>query len=74
MEAPSLSSKFSRFMKKNVVFVVMIPLIGAIHLGWMKLQEVDKFVSKEERRELPLLEGARAVKNKVSELAQPSES
>jgi len=43
-------------MKKNVVFVVMIPLIGAIHLGWMKLQEVDKFVSKEERRELPLLE------------------
>ena len=56
MESASFQSKLARFAKKNVVLIVMLPIIGGIHYGWVKLQEVDKFVKKHERRELPIIE------------------
>lgn len=56
METASFQSKFSRFVKKNVVMIVMLPIIGGIHWGWIRIQEVEKFVPKTEKRELPILE------------------
>jgi len=74
MEVTSFQAKFSRFVKKNVVMIIMLPVIGGIHWGWLKLQEIEKFVSKEQKRELPIIEGATFVKDKVVKIVQPSES
>jgi len=36
--------------------IVMIPAMVSIHWGWSKLQNVEVFVPKEDRRELPIIE------------------
>ena len=47
---------FLRFTKRNLVMIVMIPAMVSIHWGWSKLQNVEVFVPKEDRRELPIIE------------------
>lgn len=47
--------KVSKFTKRNIVLVVMVPVLVSLHLGWSVLQNVEHFVSKEEKRELPIM-------------------
>ena len=54
MEA-SWKQKCSKFVKRNIVMIVMVPVLVSMHWGWMKLQDVEKFVAPHEKRELPLL-------------------
>ncbi|XP_064551270.1 uncharacterized protein LOC135437285 [Drosophila montana] len=49
MPAPQKQSFFSR----NIVAVVMIPTLIAVHLGWKILQENRKLVTVEEQIDLP---------------------
>lgn len=41
------------FISKNLVVLVMVPVIIGSHYGWSKLQGVDYLVSPEERKKLP---------------------
>ncbi|CAG2057062.1 unnamed protein product [Timema podura] len=43
------------FLNRNIVAVVMIPSIVLIHWGWLKLQDVEALVKKEEKKDLPVL-------------------
>lgn len=43
-----------QFMKKNLVVLIMVPMIVGAHYGWYKLQQVDALVSQEERNKLPI--------------------
>lgn len=53
---PTIKARLSLFVKNNIVTLVMVPAIITIHWGWSKLQNVDRFVSKEDRRELPVIQ------------------
>lgn len=37
------------FFKNNIVIIVMLPVIGAIHYGWMQMQD------QSDRKELPII-------------------
>ena len=50
------ASKWSIFFKKNIVLIVMVPMIGAIHWGWMELQNVEGFKNSDKKRELPIFQ------------------
>nr|CAD7444807.1 unnamed protein product [Timema bartmani] len=58
---PTVLSKMSpavrlfAFLNRNIVAVVMIPSIVLIHWGWLKLQDVEALVKKEEKKDLPVL-------------------
>lgn len=41
------------FISKNMVALVMVPVIIGGHYGWYKLQGVDTLVSENERKNLP---------------------
>lgn len=43
-----------QFVSKNLVAIVMVPLIFGAHYGWYKLQDVDSLVSAEEKNKLPI--------------------
>lgn len=52
-------SQFGRireFVNRNLVSIVMVPSIIALHWGWLKLQDVEVLVSPEEKRNLPIIE------------------
>ncbi|XP_050664234.1 uncharacterized protein LOC126964944 [Leptidea sinapis] len=42
-----------QFINKNMVAIVVVPLIIGAHYGWMHLQTVDVLVSKDDRKKLP---------------------
>lgn len=46
-------SRVLNFLRRNVVFVVCIPSIAAIHYGWYNLQFDEDFVPESERRVNP---------------------
>ena len=39
----------NEFIKRNLVMIVMIPVIGGIHYGWMKMND------QADRKELPIV-------------------
>lgn len=41
------------FLSKNVVMVVMLPVLVGAHYGWYKLQAVDDLVPAKDRSKLP---------------------
>nr|CAH7716188.1 unnamed protein product [Callosobruchus chinensis] len=43
-------------MNNNIVFLVGIPLIAAVHYGWYKLQGDPRLVPVEQRKGLPFAE------------------
>ncbi|XP_028168719.1 uncharacterized protein LOC135080515 [Ostrinia nubilalis] len=43
------------FISRNIVALVMVPMIIGGHYGWYKLQENDTLVSPEEREKLPII-------------------
>lgn len=43
----------ARFFSKNIVMLVMLPTVVALHYGWYKLQMVDNLVPPEDRDKLP---------------------
>ncbi|KAK4316062.1 hypothetical protein Pmani_012767 [Petrolisthes manimaculis] len=53
------------FIRRNMVMVVMLPVIVGLHYGWHKLQGVEMFVPKEDRRDLPIVQGAKIVGEKL---------
>ncbi|KAK3864014.1 hypothetical protein Pcinc_030275 [Petrolisthes cinctipes] len=53
------------FIRRNMVMVVMVPVLVGLHYGWHKLQEVEMFVPKEDRRDLPIVQGAKIVGEKL---------
>lgn len=44
------------FMRRNIVMIVMVPVLVGLHYGWQKLQDVEMFVPKEQRRDLPIMQ------------------
>lgn len=42
------------FVKKNLVALIMVPMIVGAHYGWYRLQHVDSLVTAEERNKLPI--------------------
>lgn len=44
------------FVRRNIVMIVMVPVLVSLHYGWQKLQDVEVFVPKEQRRDLPIIE------------------
>lgn len=42
-------------LKKNIVVVVMLPSIVAIHIGWRKMQDNPDFLQGYEKKELPIV-------------------
>lgn len=48
------------FVKKNLVALIMVPMIVGAHYGWYRLQHVDSLVTAEERNKLPI---TKALKN-----------
>lgn len=71
-EILSWQQRLSRFTKRNLVMIVMIPAMVSIHWGWSKLQNVEVFVPKEDRRELPIIEGIKVLSNKISSTDKPA--
>ena len=55
MENLSWKQRLSKFAKRNIVLLVSVPMLISIHWGWMKLQNIEQFVPKHEKRELPIL-------------------
>ncbi|KAK8382727.1 hypothetical protein O3P69_015509 [Scylla paramamosain] len=47
------------FLRRNVVLVVMVPVLVGVHFGWQKIQDIEMFVPKQQRQDLPVIEGAR---------------
>lgn len=47
------------FLRRNMVLVVMVPVLLGVHYGWQKVQDVEMFVPKQQRRDLPVIEGAK---------------
>lgn len=47
------------FLRRNMVLVVMIPVLFGVHYGWQKVQEIEVFVPKQQRRDLPVVEVSR---------------
>ncbi|KAI9560980.1 hypothetical protein GHT06_011936 [Daphnia sinensis] len=60
-EGFSWAQKLSRFTKRNIVMIVMVPTLVSIHWGWTKLQEVERFVPKNEKMELPIIRGIKTL-------------
>ncbi|KAG7171289.1 McKusick-Kaufman/Bardet-Biedl syndromes putative chaperonin-like [Homarus americanus] len=58
------------FMKRNIVLIIMLPAIVGLHYGWQKIQDIELFVPKQQRKDLPVIQGAKYVeqeiKNKMS--------
>ena len=53
---PSEPTRIQKFIKRNMVVIVMVPVIVGLHLGWMLIQNNEKFVKKHEKRDLPIIE------------------
>lgn len=49
------------FLRRNIVLVVMVPVLFGVHYGWQKVQDVEVFVPKQQRRDLPVIEGAKYI-------------
>lgn len=63
-----MGPKFGRiqeFMKRNMVMLVMVPIIIGFHVGWQKLQDNEMFVPKKQKRDLPVIEGARYLEEEL---------
>ena len=64
-ETLTFAQKFSKFAKRNVVVLVMVPAIVVLHLGWSQLQNIEQFVPKHERKEdIPIV----AVTNSTNQI------
>lgn len=53
---PTFAQRWSGFVKRNIVALVMIPVLISVHVGWSALQNVEQFVPKAEKKELPIVE------------------
>lgn len=52
LKAPIISATVSpnmSFVNRNLVMIVMLPVLGAIHYGWMKMSD------QSDRKELPII-------------------
>ena len=43
-------SKFVGFLRRNIVLVLSLPVLGVVHIAWWKLQHNPDFVQEGERR------------------------
>ena len=50
-----MTTKFSKFLSRNAVMIVMVPTLVLIHWGWAKMQDIEVLVKKDEKKELPIL-------------------
>ncbi|KAK7071020.1 hypothetical protein SK128_013628 [Halocaridina rubra] len=57
--------RFGEFMHRNMVVIVMIPVIIGFHWGWQRLQYNEAFVPKGQKRDLPVVEGARYIEDEI---------
>ncbi|XP_046401622.1 uncharacterized protein LOC124167681 [Ischnura elegans] len=59
------SGRLKEFLNRNMVTVVMVPVLFVIHWGWVKLQDNEKLVRQYDKKELPLLKGIHYMGNKL---------
>ena len=43
-------SGLAGFIRRNIVIVLALPILGVLHVGWYKLQSNQDFVDPSERR------------------------
>ncbi|KAG0693509.1 McKusick-Kaufman/Bardet-Biedl syndromes putative chaperonin [Chionoecetes opilio] len=48
--------KARKFVHRNLVMIVMVPVLLGVHYGWQKVQDTEMFVPKQQRRDLPIVE------------------
>lgn len=48
-------SKLIKFINKNLLVIVCVPLIVSIHYTWMLIQRNPKLVPKQDYKELPVI-------------------
>nr|AEX09203.1 hypothetical protein [Pandinus cavimanus] len=46
--------KLKDFARNNIVLLVMVPSMIALHYIWSKLQDIEAFVPKEQKKDFPL--------------------
>lgn len=49
-DKPGVMKSLKAFVNRNIVLVVMVPLIVSVHLGWLAIQENPKLVDQSTRR------------------------
>ncbi|XP_026480461.1 uncharacterized protein LOC113386919 [Ctenocephalides felis] len=65
-------SSLRDFIKNNRVLIVMIPAIIGIHVGWNMVQNNEIFVDEKDRKELPIVVGAKRLVAKIENNISPS--
>lgn len=53
------------FVRRNIVLFVMIPTLIGLHYGWQKVQEIEIYVPKHERKDLPVVQGAKYIQEEL---------
>ena len=47
--------KLRGYLRRNIVAVVTVPALVLIHWGWYRLQNVEEFVKKDEKKDIPIV-------------------
>lgn len=50
-----MPGKFLGYIRRNIVAVVTVPGLVLIHWGWYRLQNVEEFVKKDEKKDIPIV-------------------
>jgi len=62
--------RVSEFAKRNLVMVVMIPVLAGLHYGWLKVQETEAFVPKKDKMDLPVTKVASRLQEEITKKIQ----
>jgi hypothetical protein len=50
-----MPGKLRGYLSRNIVAVVTVPALVLIHWGWYRLQNVEEFVKKDEKKDIPII-------------------
>lgn len=67
MSKKNVLLKLGTYVNERLPLFVGIGLIIGIHVVWNRIQQVPYFVPEKDRKELPLIIGAKYLKKKVSD-------
>jgi len=62
--------RVSEFAKRNVVMIVMLPVLAGLHIGWLRVQDTEAFVPKKDKMELPVTKVASRLKEEITNKIQ----
>lgn len=47
------------------MLLVMLPTIIGLHYSWQKIQDIELFVPKQQRKDLPVIQGAKYIEQEL---------